>query len=103
MIIPAQQPNAGRPASTRLRTGSIRSNATASFQIVVDSPPGMTRPSTSSSCSGLRTGTAAGARGGQGAQVLGDVALQREHADERPGASAGRGRIAVPRHQPRPA
>ena len=44
-----------------------------------------------------------GARGGQRAQVLGDVTLQREHADERPSASARRSRIAVPRHQPRPA
>src|SRR5215472_4661089 len=43
------------------------------------------------------------AHGGQRSQMLGDVTLQGEHADERPSASARRGRIAVPRHQPRPA
>ena len=52
MIIPAQEPNAGIPAAIRLRTGSINSNAVASFHIVVDSPPGMTRPSTASSSYG---------------------------------------------------
>src|SRR5260221_6339466 len=57
MIIPAQEPNAGMPAPRRLRSGSIRSKITASFHIVVDSPPGITSPSTPSSSPGLRTGT----------------------------------------------
>src|SRR5215475_6894263 len=57
MIIPAQDPNTGRPAPTRLRSGSIRSKITASFHIVVDSPPGMTSASMSSSSSARRTVT----------------------------------------------
>src|SRR5258708_11169495 len=57
MIIPAQEPNAGMPELSRLRSGSIRSKITASFHIVVDSPPGITSPSTPSSSPGLRTGT----------------------------------------------
>src|SRR5216683_2416034 len=57
MIMPAQEPNVGIPPLIRLRSGSIRSKMTASFHIVVDSPPGMIRPSTASSSSGLRTGT----------------------------------------------
>src|SRR5262249_36492864 len=57
MIIPAQEPNTGSPAPTRLRSGSIRSEIAASFHIVVDSPPGMTSPSTSSSSSARRTVT----------------------------------------------
>src|ERR1017187_2519244 len=58
MIMPAHDPNAGIPALIRFRSGSIRSKITASFHIVVDSPPGMTSPSTASSSSGRRTGTA---------------------------------------------
>src|SRR5262249_41849239 len=55
MIIPAQDPNAHIPEPIRLRSGSIRSKITASFHIVVDSPPGMTSPSTRSSSSARRT------------------------------------------------
>ena len=57
MIIPAQEPNTGMPALIRLRSGSTSSKIAASFQIVVDSPPGMIRPSTAASSAGRRTGT----------------------------------------------
>ena len=40
MIIPAQEPYIGSPAGPRARSGSSSPNATASFDIVVDSPPG---------------------------------------------------------------
>src|SRR4051812_18734061 len=43
------------PCSTRLRSGSSSSKVRASRHIVVDSPPGITRASTRSSSSGLRT------------------------------------------------
>src|SRR6266511_1344238 len=43
------------PPPMRLRTGSARPNSTASLLIVVDSPPGMTSASTSSSSPGRRT------------------------------------------------
>src|SRR5262249_44062533 len=55
MIIPAQEPNAGIPPDSRLRSGSATSNAVLSFHMVVDSPPGITRPSTAASSSGRRT------------------------------------------------
>src|SRR5690606_24515665 len=56
-IIPAQVPNAAMPSPIRRRRGSISSNLSASLPIVVDSPPGTTIPSRSSSCSGVLTGT----------------------------------------------
>src|SRR6478609_5454911 len=46
------------PSRTRARSGSITPKRTASLEMVVDSPPGMTRPSTSASSSGRRTGLA---------------------------------------------
>src|SRR6185437_12490171 len=55
MIIPAQEPNAGIPPDSRLRSGSATSKAVVSFHIVVDSPPGITSPSTADSSSGRRT------------------------------------------------
>src|SRR5579862_2147502 len=58
MIIPAHDPNAGSPSAISLRTGSSISKATESRHSVVDSPPGMIRPSTRSSSGGRRTGTA---------------------------------------------
>src|SRR6266853_1555484 len=71
MIIPAHEPNAGIPPDSRLRSGSATSKAVASFHIVVDSPPGITSPSTAASSSGRRT------------QMLHDVPLQREYPDDR--------------------
>ena len=82
-IIPAQEPYTGSPARTAARSGSMSPKRTASLPIVVDSPPGSTRPSTAASSSGRRTGTAIGALGGQRGEVLADVALQRQHADDR--------------------
>src|SRR5919206_648214 len=46
------------PSRTRARSGSITPKRTASLEMVVDSPPGRTRPSTSASSSGRRTGLA---------------------------------------------
>ena len=48
---------------------------------VVDSPPGMTRPSRPSSCSGLRTSTASAPRPRSICSVLAEVSLQGENAD----------------------
>ena len=55
----------------------------SSRDIVVDSPPGSTRPSTSDSSAARRTGTARGAGRPERGEVLAHVALQREHTDER--------------------
>src|SRR5215470_5767607 len=57
MIIPAHDPNTGIPAPIRSRSGGTRPKIAASFQIVVDSPPGMISPSTTSSSAGRRTAT----------------------------------------------
>ena len=81
MIIPAQVPNVGMPDAIRLRSGSNSSNVRASLAIVVDSPPGMTSPSHASSSDGRRTGWARTPSSGERAQVLADVALEREDAD----------------------
>ena len=81
MIIPAQVPNVGMPAAIRLRSGSNRSNVRASLAIVVDSPPGITSPSHASSSAGRRTAIGAHAEPRERAQVLADVALEREDAD----------------------
>src|SRR5579859_3442978 len=59
MIIPAQDPNVGSPPAISFRSDSRMSTATDSRHKVVDTPPGMTRPSTRSSSAGRRTGTAA--------------------------------------------
>ena len=69
-----------QPRASRARSGSIRPKSTASLEMVVDSPPGMTRPSTSASSSGRRTGLASGVRRGQGDQVLPYVALEGQDA-----------------------
>ena len=69
------------PPAMSLRIGSSRSNAVASFHSVVDSPPGMTRPSTDSiSC---RPADRPRGRAGlvERAHVLAHVALQGEYAD----------------------
>ena len=83
MIIPAQDPNAGIPPAIRLRSGSSMSKATASFHIVVDSPPGMISPSTAVEF--LRAADRDGGRTGvfERAQMLGDIPLQGEHPDIR--------------------
>src|ERR1700689_2730045 len=44
MIIPAQDPNVGRPEAISLRSGSRTSKAAESRHSVVDSPPGGVRP-----------------------------------------------------------
>ena len=53
----------------------------ASLAIVVDSPPGMTRPSQASSSRGRRTASGLDAEVGEHPQVLADVALQGEDSD----------------------
>ncbi len=58
MIRPAQVPYTGMPAAMRARRGPAMPKRSASLEMVVDSPPGMTRPSTWASSSGRRTGLA---------------------------------------------
>ena len=53
-IMPAQVPKIGR---SNERIASSSPYSVASFVIVVDSPPGITSPSSPSSCSGSRTST----------------------------------------------
>ncbi len=91
MISPAHEPNAGRPSAMSLRIGSSRSNAVASFHSVVDSPPGMTRPSADSIS--LQAADRPGGRAGlvERAHVLAHVALQREHSNDRQDCSFPRG------------
>ena len=60
------------PAAMRSRSGSKRSNARSSLSIVVDSPPGMTSPSTASS-----------SRGGARAERRPQPARARQHARAR--------------------
>lgn len=55
MISPAQVPYTGIPPPTRVRSGSSIPKSTASLDMVVDSPPGITSPSTASSSPGRRT------------------------------------------------
>ena len=83
MISPAQEPKAGMPPAISLRSGSSSSNAVASFHSVVDSPPGMTRPSTASISLRRRTGLRGRARLAERAHVLAHVALQGEYSDDR--------------------
>src|ERR671930_606508 len=56
-IIPAQVPSIGIPARARSRIGSTNPALFASLPIVVDSPPGITKASTCSRSSGVRTST----------------------------------------------
>ena len=77
MIIPAQDPKTGMPSAMRLRSGSASPKMSISFQIVVDSPPGMIRPVDRVQLlrPAHRDGLAPDVA--QRPQVLGDVALQR--------------------------
>ncbi len=83
MISPAHEPKAGMPSAMSLRTGSSRSNAVASFHSVVDSPPGMTRPSADSISA--EAAHRPGGRAGlvERAHVLAHVALQGEYSNDR--------------------
>ena len=56
-IMPAQVPKTGSPLAIRSRSGSSRSKIRASLAIVVDSPPGRTKPSHSASSDSRRTAT----------------------------------------------
>ena len=73
---------AGRSA-IRARSGSISSKMRASLAIVVDSPPGRTRPSHRGELGLPSYGDRSRAEVGQDAQVLADVPLQGEDADAR--------------------
>src|SRR3954469_16399376 len=55
MIRPAQVPSVGVPERTRSRSGSARPSRSMPSVIVVDSPPGITRPSSPSRSAGVRT------------------------------------------------
>ena len=55
MIMPAQVPNTGAPEWANSRSGSASPSRSIPSVIVVDSPPGITRPSRSSRSAGTRT------------------------------------------------
>src|SRR5688572_21010920 len=55
MIMPAQVPRIGVPVAANSRSGSPRPSRSIPSVIVVDSPPGITRPSRPSSPAGVRT------------------------------------------------
>jgi hypothetical protein len=50
MIMPAQDPKTGIPEATRVCSGSARPKISASFQIVVDWPQGVTSPAGGGMC-----------------------------------------------------
>src|SRR5258705_14002410 len=58
MMSPAHVPKIGRPRPWNFSRAGAKSQASMSLSKVVDSPPGMMSPSTSSSSDGLRTSTA---------------------------------------------
>src|SRR5437660_5367918 len=58
MMRPAHVPKIGLPALLNFSSAGTKSHASMSLSKVVDSPPGMMSPSTSSSSTGLRTSTA---------------------------------------------
>src|SRR6266403_4902877 len=55
---PAQVPKSGRPSAWNCWSAPTNPHSCMSLRSVVLSPPGMMSPSTSASCSGLRTSTA---------------------------------------------
>src|SRR4051794_36677072 len=55
MIIPAHVPNTGVPPEAKARSGSARPSRSIPSVITVDSPPGMSRPSSPSRSPGTRT------------------------------------------------
>ncbi len=55
MIMPAQVPSTGRPLRTNSRSGSASPSRLMPSVIVVDSPPGITSPSSPSRSAGTRT------------------------------------------------
>src|SRR5207247_7809260 len=57
-ISPAQVPKIGRPWAWNFSSAGTNPHSCMSLSSVVLSPPGMMRPSTSASCSGLRTSPA---------------------------------------------
>ena len=80
--MPAHVPQAGRPPASRARSGSRSSYRSSSSAIVVLSPPGMTRPSIAGSF--IRKAHQAGvdAERAEGGAMFGEVALQRQNADQ---------------------
>ena len=59
MMRPAQVPKIGLPPAWNFSMAGAKSHASMSLSRVVDSPPGMMSPATSSSSAGFRTWTAA--------------------------------------------
>ena len=80
-IMPAHVPKTGRPSAIRARNGSISSKIRASLAIVVDSPPGTTKPSHGGELGLPSYGDRSRAEVGKDAQVLADIPLEREDAD----------------------
>ena len=87
MISPAQVPSIGRARARRAsRSGSARPSRSIPSVIVVDSPPGITRPSSPSRSAGVADLARARRRGRSSTlRVRLEVALEGEHADERTG------------------
>ena len=79
-MAPAQVPSTGSPRRATSRIASSRPVPSMSFRSVVDSPPGITRPSDSRTSSAVRTGRAATPARARAAVRL-EVALQGEDAD----------------------
>ena len=69
------------PRAAGPRSGSRRPVPSSSLSMVVDSPPGMTSPSSRARSPGMRTSTASCAEPPDSVDVLAERALQREDAD----------------------
>ena len=98
---PAQVPNAGMPSSQRGRERLAQPAASrAACPIVVDSPPGMIRPSTPSRSAGVAHLDRLVAQPADRGAVLPEGALEREHADRRHATSRACGRSCSARRAP---
>ena len=71
----------GLPAEWNFSSAGTKSHASSSLRSVVLSPPGMTRPATSSSWPGILTSVDVDADPVERLPVKGEVPLEREHAD----------------------
>ena len=77
--------------ATSSRSGSARPSRAMPSVIVVDSPPGITSPSSPSRSAATRTSRTSAPSSRSSARVRLEVALQREHADQRRGLPAAVG------------
>src|SRR5512133_2688492 len=82
MIIPAQVPSTGVPPRTSARNGSASRSRSIPSVIVVDSPPGITSPSSPSRSAGTRTSRGSAPSSRSLRAPLGILALEDPGADE---------------------